>query len=160
MSLNEFAFVRAASIDDIEAIMDLNNELEFDKWSIEQYKLALEHQLGFDLCVIDNLVVGVVIYSQCFDELKILLLIVAKNFQKQYIASTLLYNTINTCQKLNDISYVMLDVCISNLAAVSLYHKFGFRILCVRSGYYEDGFIRDGYLMQLKLSDFTCIKSN
>ncbi|MDD3266730.1 MAG: GNAT family N-acetyltransferase, partial [Burkholderiales bacterium] len=133
-------------------IMRLNDELDEDKWSQEQYERVLECELSIDLYIIDEEVVGFIVYAISFDELKILSFVIAKCYQRRYIGSKLMFHTLNKSRQIEGVIYAMLDVCVFNSSAINLYHQFGFRILCIREDYYNDRFTRDGYLMQLKLS--------
>lgn len=146
--------IRSASIDDLEIIMKLNDELGEYKWTRQHYENALSCQMSIDLFIIAEEVIGVIVYAIAFRELKILSLTIAKNYQRKHIGSTFLFNTLNRSRQIEGVIYATLDVCISNLAAINLYHRFGFRVLCTRKNYYGDISSKDGYLMQLKLSEF------
>ena len=71
------------------------------------------------------------------DECHITNVAVTPDFRRQNIAQQLLTALIDECYK-NMIKYITLEVRVSNVAAISLYEKFGFKSIGVRKKYYQD----------------------
>ena len=71
------------------------------------------------------------------DEAHITTLAVSKNYQRQHIAEALIVNLLEDCYN-GLIKYITLEVRISNIPAIELYKKYGFKSLGSRKGYYQD----------------------
>ena len=82
-------------------------------------------------------IIGFFIFYNVLDEMHILDITVAKEIQSKGIGSLMLDRIIgiNTGR---GIKYFFLEVRTSNLKAVNLYKKFGFKIFMLRKNYYED----------------------
>ena len=82
-------------------------------------------------------IIGFFIFYNVLDEMHILDITVAKEMQSKGIGSLMLDRIIgiNTDR---GIKYFFLEVRASNLKAVNLYKKFGFKIFMLRKNYYED----------------------
>ncbi|MCL4427661.1 MAG: ribosomal protein S18-alanine N-acetyltransferase [Deltaproteobacteria bacterium] len=80
---------------------------------------------------------GFFIFYNVLDEMHILDITVAKNMQSKGIGSLMLDRIIKINAE-GGIKYFFLEVRTSNLTAVSLYKKFGFKIFMLRKNYYED----------------------
>ena len=71
------------------------------------------------------------------DECHITNVAVDPDFRRLRIARQLLKNLIDTCYE-KMIKYITLEVRVSNIAAINLYEKFGFKSIGVRKKYYQD----------------------
>ena len=71
------------------------------------------------------------------DECHITNVAVNPDFRHQNIASQLLKTLIDNCYE-KMIKYITLEVRVSNIAAINLYEKFGFKSVGVRKKYYQD----------------------
>ncbi len=108
-------------------------------WSKESFYNELENNLAHYYCAImkDNVLTG---YAGCwhiFEEAHITTLSVHPDYRKRGIAQKLLFAIIDDCYK-NKIKYITLEVRESNIAAISLYEKNGFKSIGTRKGYYQD----------------------
>ena len=59
------------------------------------------------------------------------------DFRKQGVAQKLIFAIVDDCYKAK-IKYITLEVRESNVAAISLYEKNGFKSIGTRKGYYQD----------------------
>jgi ribosomal-protein-alanine acetyltransferase len=82
-------------------------------------------------------VAGFFIFYNVMDEMHILDITVAKEMQSKGIGTLMLDYVLKKYGGLN-VKYFFLEVRTSNLTAVSLYKKFGFKIFMLRKNYYED----------------------
>ena len=82
-------------------------------------------------------IIGFFIFYNVLDEMHILDITVAKGMQSKGIGSLMLDRVIkiNAARGIKDF---FLEVRTSNLKAVNLYKKFGFKIFMLRKNYYED----------------------
>ncbi|MGC8554498.1 MAG: ribosomal protein S18-alanine N-acetyltransferase [Candidatus Acidulodesulfobacterium sp.] len=86
---------------------------------------------------LQSLIIGFFIYYNVLDEMHILDITVSKEMQSKGIGSLML----NTVVKKNSeagIKHFFLEVGTSNIAAINLYKKFGFKIFLLRKNYYDD----------------------
>ena len=108
-------------------------------WSKESFYNELENNLAHYYCAVDTegCILG---YAGCwhiYEEAHITTLSVHPNFRKKGIAQNLLFRVIDDCYK-NKIKYITLEVRESNIPAISLYEKNGFKSIGTRKGYYQD----------------------
>jgi ribosomal-protein-alanine N-acetyltransferase len=76
---------------------------------------------------------------------------VLKDYRRLGIGSALLENTINAMRNVYKTASLYLEVRVSNIPAIILYEKYGFRKARVIKQYYRDG--EDAYVMVLRLRD-------
>ncbi len=108
-------------------------------WSKESFYNELENNLAHYYCAInkENTIMG---YAGCwhiFEEAHITTLSVNPDYRKKGVAQNLLFAIIDDCYK-NKIKYITLEVRESNVPAISLYEKNGFKSIGTRKGYYQD----------------------
>ena len=82
-------------------------------------------------------IIGFFIFYNVLDEMHILDITVAKEMQSKGIGSLMLDRIIEINAD-RGIKYFFLEVRTSNLKAVNLYKKLGFKIFMLRKNYYED----------------------
>ena len=92
----------------------------------------------FLVCVIDNIVVGYLYYSDIYDRMEINQITVSNGYRKKGYASMLLSKLISFDKP------ITLEVRCENIPAISLYKKYGFKEVSIRKGYYNG---IDGILM-------------
>ena len=94
----------------------------------------IDASMKFDL---QSRIIGFFIFYNVLDEMHILDITVAKGMQSKGIGSLMLDSVIkiNSGRGIKDF---FLEVRTSNLKAVNLYKKFGFKIFMLRKNYYED----------------------
>lgn len=108
-------------------------------WSKESFYNELENNLAHYYCAIDenNSLMG---YAGCwhiFEEAHITTLSVHPDHRKKGVAQTLMFSIIDDCYK-NKVKYITLEVRESNVPAISLYEKNGFKSIGTRKNYYQD----------------------
>ena len=108
-------------------------------WSKESFYNELQNTLAHYYCAIsnENNIVGVAGCWHIFEEAHITTLSVHPQQRKKGIAQNLLFQIIDDCYK-NKIKYITLEVRESNIPAISLYEKNGFKSIGVRKNYYQD----------------------
>jgi ribosomal-protein-alanine N-acetyltransferase len=99
---------------------------------------------------IENYLVGFIALSTILDESEILMCAVDRGHHKKGLASALVDYALNDLRALK-INAVFLEVDIHNLAAISLYKKFGFQPVGQRKAYYlqSNGTYNDAIVMRL-----------
>lgn len=87
----------------------------------------------------DNIPVGLISYSLIYDRIELEYIWVMDKFRKEGIASKLMDKMFT-----ENVKNVTLEVRVSNVAAIRLYEKYGFKIVSIRNNYYGN---ENGYLM-------------
>lgn len=87
----------------------------------------------------NDLPIGLISYSVIYERIELEYIWVSVNYRKNGIASKLLDKMFE--EKFDNVT---LEVRSSNIAAIKLYEKYGFRIVSTRHNYYGD---EDAYLM-------------
>jgi len=143
---------RLGTVDDIDAVFDLNQQLFAEKWS--KKSLLDVMQSGFDLyvCESDKKIAAYILSQDILDEVHIMQVAVAPAYQRQGIAKALSTQLIHDKQ---GYQLILLEVRASNLAAHALYSQLSFAEIGRRKGYYvpeTKGEAReDAIVMQLSL---------
>jgi [ribosomal protein S18]-alanine N-acetyltransferase len=125
----------------------LNALLELDKacfgglWTLEGYQRELDSPnsdlLGLFSSVANSKLLGMGCFWSILEEAHITILAVHPQYQSQGLGQALLYFLLATaCDR--GLERATLEVRTSNLAAISLYQKFGFKTAGRRRGYYKD----------------------
>lgn len=71
------------------------------------------------------------------DEAHITTIATAPEYLRQHIAECLIVKSLEDCYN-EFIKYITLEVRVSNIPAIKLYEKYGFKSLGTRKGYYQD----------------------
>lgn len=134
------AVIRRMTNTDVDEVVRLE-ALSYGEhhWSKESFYNELDNNLAHYYCAVDaeGTLLGYAGSWHIFDEAHITTLSVHPEFRKRGIAQKLLFQVIDDCYK-NKIKYITLEVRESNVAAISLYQKNGFKSIGTRKGYYQD----------------------
>ena len=108
-------------------------------WSKDSFYGELANNLAHYYCAfdLDGSLVGYAGSWQVIDEAHITTIAIKPELMRKKIGEALLNKIINDCYK-NEIKYITLEVRASNLAAIGLYEKYGFKSLGTRKGYYQN----------------------
>ena len=87
--------------------------------------------------ILEEKLVGFAGISILVDHADILGIAVDKNHTRKNIASTMLNHIIEVCKKM-DLDNIFLEVRESNIPAINLYEKHGFKKISIRTNYYKD----------------------
>jgi ribosomal-protein-alanine N-acetyltransferase len=134
-----------ATLSDLNYLYDLEQEVfknDVFALSKESIKYHLKRNLIFKI-EINGVITGYVLWLNRKKYFRLYSLAISKKFQNQGLAKQLL----DYCfEHLQEKSF-SLEVRVSNIGAIKLYEKCGFKIKKVLENYYE---IEDGYLMVKK----------
>lgn len=108
-------------------------------WSKDSFYGELSNNLAYYYSAFDTQgnLVGYAGAWQILDEAHITTIAVKPEFKRKKIGEALLNKIIQDCYK-NEIKYITLEVRASNIPAISLYEKYGFKSLGTRKGYYQN----------------------
>ena len=142
--------MRPASLDDISAIVEIENETNQMPWSKEQFISSME--VGHFSIVLheDNDILGFAIYSPIIPESHLLNIAIDPAYQGKGLGDKLLQQIILQ-NKTIGVKVISLEVRVSNLPAINLYEKRGFHKDAIRPNYYSGSPKEDALLMSLKI---------
>lgn len=137
--------------DHMSKILDIEHQNEFP-WTERMLQDCFKAGYEFYGVVIDQEVIGYATMRLLGDEAEILNIAVNKNFRQQGYGKMLLqYLLIFSKQK--NVQKIFLEVRVSNLAAIHLYEKIGFKKIAMRKNYYAAGKKReDAVIYKLSFS--------
>jgi [ribosomal protein S18]-alanine N-acetyltransferase len=125
----------------ISAILELDQACFGGLWTLEGYQRELDSPnselLGLFSPVYGSKLLGMGCFWAILDEAHITILAIHPQYHRQGLGQLLLYSLL---EKASDrgLERATLEVRASNLAAISLYQKFGFKIAGRRKRYYQD----------------------
>ncbi len=132
--------IRRMQKSDVDNVISIEKKAYGDHhWSKESFLNEISNELARYNCAVDNdgNLLG---YSGCWqilEEVHITNIAVSPDFRRQKVGETLLKKIIDDCYE-NKAKYITLEVRVSNIPAINLYEKFGFKSLGVRKGYYQN----------------------
>ena len=143
--------IRKANLDDVEAIVSLDQEVLQTNWHEKLYaesivlkdtqSLVLDHE---------GRLIGFLIYRNIGGDFEIIQLALNKAYQRQGLASMMIDFMIQDAQS-SHIEFIYLEVEMDNLPALNLYKKYGFEAIHQRKNYYGQG--QDAIVMRKEMSN-------
>lgn len=130
--------LRDMTHEDLDVIVELEKILFSPPWSLESFEYELEQPYSESYVVVcgDRIVAYFMMWS-LFDEMHILNIAVILEYRRKGIARWLLETFIEKSQQ-NQIRIIHLEVRESNVGAIRLYEKIGFKIVGRRRNYYSE----------------------
>lgn len=129
--------ILSAKKENINDIAEIEKLCFSSPWSQEAIMESFENGTKFFIALFETQVVGYCGINTVLDEGYITNVAVKKDFRNLYIGTALLNNLDNLAKKEN-LSFISLEVRVSNNAAISLYQKCGYENMGVRKGFYEN----------------------
>jgi len=139
--------IRSMKLSDLDQVCEIENEAFSHPWSKEDFEVELQsnpYALYFVL-VEDDLIKAYIGIWLIYERAQITTIAVNKDFRSQGL-SKILMNFLDTVCIENNVEEVSLEVRVSNIKAINLYHSFGFIEKGIRKDYYQDNH-EDAYLM-------------
>lgn len=136
----ETIHIRRMEKRDIDGIIAIEQKAYGDHhWSKDSFMNELNNELAYYYCAINNdgKLVGYAGTWHILDEAHITNIAVDSDYRRHHCAEALLKRVIDDCYE-EKIKYITLEVRVSNIAAISLYTKYGFTSFGERKGYYQD----------------------
>ena len=135
----EGIIIREMSHADLPEVHGIEKECFSAPWSINAFRYELEHRLTIlRVAVLNGQIVGYVCIRTILDETHILNLAVRPEFRRRGIGSLLLREApLELKHSGTESCSLTLEVRASNIAAIRLYEKFGFKVTGKRRGYYH-----------------------
>jgi len=139
------------TFEDISKVVAIENQcFSCEAWSIEAFKEALNSELNYFICAkTKNEVIGFAGMYFILDEGYVYNIAVDEEFQGRGVATQMLNHLLTHSKRLN-LKFVSLEVRKSNVTAIKLYKKCGFKECGLRNGFYdspkEDALIMTNFL--------------
>lgn len=138
---------------DLKGVLSIEQAAHISPWSRSAFDESLNAEHICRLCYSGKDIVGFHICSHVLDEIHILNIVVAPDFQGQGCSHVLLHDITDLARE-NACERVFLEVRESNKKAQFLYKKWGFSQISIRKNYYKVGQnIRENALIFVKQLD-------
>lgn len=135
--------IRTAKVTDLDTIYEMGMALHDNyKQTYDLESLLTKDYFHLLVYEKDHQVIGFLAYSLLIDSVDILDIYVDKEYRQQKIASLLIDYMISMVDSKTSF---LLEVAVDNLPAISLYEKFGFKVIHTRKKYYGQ---KDAYVME------------
>jgi len=129
--------IRNAEHEDIDRILVIENSSFPRPWSRKSFEIELfKDNCDFLVYDIDGDIAGYIVFWYILDEAELAVVAVADGFRRQGIAGRLLTYCV---EKNKNINVIYLEVEKTNVSAVKLYEKKGFRTNGEIKDYYGEG---------------------
>ncbi len=144
--------IRPCSKEDLKIIFLIEkNSFISGAWTYEQFEYEFEKNDYAHIYVVEEgKVFGYIDFWILFEQGTISKIAILPSLRRKGVGSILLSDAINRMISQN-VESITLEVRVSNIAAIKLYEKMGFKTLITKKGYYSDG--EDAYLMELKVGE-------
>ncbi len=122
-------------------------------WQLRSFEYEIENRDAIlQVAVLDSEIIGYVCLRSILDVTHVLDIAVIPAFRQTGIGSMLLRNALQELRRISpDIHLITLETRESNIAAMKLYEKFGFREIGRRRGYYQKPH-EDAIIMELDMN--------
>lgn len=133
-----FSFkVEKATEDDADAIAELERQTSAEPWSKNGILDSMSASTLFFVAKQNNKIIGYIGFTPVSDEGYITNVAVFKEYRKKGVATLLLNRIINEAV-LKNLSFVSLEVRVSNKDAISLYNRLSFKKEGLRKAFYRN----------------------
>lgn len=150
----EGIIIRKMSYDDLPEVHAIERRCFTTPWSMDAFRHEItQKETILKVAVLKDKIIGYVCLRTILDVTHILNLAVLPEFRGQGIGSMLLRDALQELKQSGiKTNLVTLEVRESNIAAIRLYEKFGFKIIGRRSGYYQKPY-EDAIIMGLEIKN-------
>lgn len=137
---------------DISQVHDIGRQCFTTPWQLSSFEYELVNRDAIlKVAVLDVEIVGYICVRSMLDVTHVMDLAVMPRLKRMGIGSLLLRNALQELRRVRpDVNLITLEVRESNIAAVKLYEKYGFREIGRRRGYYRKP-LEDALIMELDM---------
>ena len=153
--------IKPMSKKDLDGVIEIESKTYgTHHWSKESFMNELNNELAYyySLYTSDGYLAGYAGTWHVLDEAHITNISVHPDYRRKKVGESLLHTAIEDCYK-NGIKYITLEVRVSNIKAIGLYEKYGFKSLGTRKQYYQDN-NEDALIMWTENIFYDKFKSN
>ena len=126
-------YIKPVKKDDLLKLIEIENDVFDYSASIEDFINYFNEDTIKIWKVLDQIVVGFIVFYRVKDEIEIIKIGIMKSCQRKNYGSLI----INKIKKLNNIKKIFLEVSIENTQAINFYLKNGFKKIGIRKAYYR-----------------------
>lgn len=143
--------VRELTNDDLDVLIEIEKSLYKDPWNKEAYLRDLENDIAYNYVLVhDDVILGYYGFWIMFDNIDITKVSIRKELQGKGLSNILMKDFFSRISNL-DIKSITLEVRVSNIKAINLYKKYGFKEISVRKKYYSDS--EDALILQKEVKE-------
>lgn len=135
---------RSMTLDDLDQVENIDRISFSMPWPKQAFHYELTQNKNSICCVAEwnepgkkLKIIGAIVLWLVVDEVHVSTLAVHPDYRHRGIAQRLLAHALMLSAQAG-VNQALLEVRASNLAAQNLYRKFGFKVVGIRKGYYED----------------------
>ena len=130
--------IRRMSEKDVDTVVNLEQQIFPDPWSRKSFEYEInENAFGIPLILEkEGNIIGYAIIWRIYEEFHIANFAVKPEYQGKKIGTCFLENILSLK---GNCKFALLEVRESNIRAIRLYQKFGFRTILKRQHYYKNG---------------------
>ena len=126
-------YIKPVKKDDLLKLIEIEKDVFDYSASIEDFINYFNEDTIKIWKVLDQIVVGFIVFYRVKDEIEIIKIGIMKSCQRKNYGSLI----INKIKKLNNIRKIFLEVSIENTQAINFYLKNGFKKIGIRKAYYN-----------------------
>ena len=126
-------YIKPVKKDDLLKLIEIEKDVFDNSASIEDFINYFNEDTIKIWKVLDQIVVGFIVFYRVKDEIEIIKIGIMKSCQRKNYGSLI----INKIKKLNNIKKIFLEVSIENTQAINFYLKNGFKKIGIRKAYYR-----------------------
>jgi len=126
-------YIKPVKKDDLLKLIEIEKDVFDYSASIEDFINYFNEDTIKIWKVLDQIVVGFIVFYRVKDEIEIIKIGIMKSCQRKNYGSLI----INKIKKLNNIRKIFLEVSIENTQAINFYLKNGFKKIGIRKAYYR-----------------------
>lgn len=130
--------LRDMMLADLDKVLAIEQRVHLRPWTRGNFMDALKSGYVCKVYEAQGEIAGYAVLMPAVDEVHMLNISIDAPYQRQGLGAILLDRMLHVARDLN-VQRVLLEVRPSNVAALGLYRKAGFRELAVRRGYYPAG---------------------
>lgn len=132
--------IRFAEEKDTPSILEIENECFIKPWGEKDIRYELNNNPVSVVYVLEenNMILGYLDFWITFDSATVAQIAIRKAYQGRHLADLLMKEMIDDCFAKKVIN-IALEVRVSNIKAINLYLKHGFKKIVVKPHYYENG---------------------
>ena len=150
---DKFIFLRRMTYDDLPTVMAIEQMSFSNPWHENTFRGEIQNRpFSYPYVIVHGVekkVIGYIIYWQIRDEVQINNVAVFPDYRNSGAGEEALRRVIEEVGA-RGATFISLEVRMSNLPAIFLYRKLGFRTLGVRKNYYSNP-VEDAYVMGMNL---------
>ena len=138
---------------DLVQVYTIGKQCFTTPWQLRSFEYEIENRDAIlQVAVLDSDIIGYICLRSILDVTHVLDIAVTPEFRQTGIGSILLGNALQELRRTRpDIHLITLEARESNIAAMKLYEKFGFREIGRRRGYYQKPH-EDAIIMELDIN--------